>query len=203
MKKICILDYGSGNVKSVFNILRFLNFNVKISNNKVDIKDSSHIILPGVGAFETSMKKIQENIPIDILETTVKQGKPFLGICVGMQVLANIGYEFGEHQGLGWINGKIIKHNSIDFPLPHIGWNSIEIVNDSPLLYDIKDKEDFYFVHSFKYELENNNNLISKTNYGDFFPSIIQKENIFGVQFHPEKSQDAGQTLFNNFLNFK
>ena len=203
MKKICILDYGSGNVKSVFNILRFLNFNVKISNNKVDIKDSSHIILPGVGAFETSMKKIQENIPIDILETTVKQGKPFLGICVGMQVLANIGYEFGEHQGLGWINGKIIKHNSIDFTLPHIGWNSIEIVNDSPLLYDIKDKEDFYFVHSFKYELENNNNLISKTNYGDFFPSIIQKENIFGVQFHPEKSQDAGQTLFNNFLNFK
>ena len=203
MKKICILDYGSGNVKSVYNILRFLNFNVKISNNKVDIKDSSHIILPGVGAFGNSMKKIKENIPIDILDTTVKQGKPFLGICVGMQVLANIGYEFGEHQGLGWINGKIIKHNSIDFPLPHIGWNSIEIVNDSPLLYNIKDKEDFYFVHSFKFELENSKNLVSKTNYGDFFPSIIQKENIFGVQFHPEKSQDAGQTLFNNFLNIK
>jgi glutamine amidotransferase len=203
MKKVCILDYGSGNVKSVYNILRFLNFNVKISNNKVDIIDSSHIILPGVGAFGTSMKKIQENIPIDILETTVKQGKPFLGICVGMQVLANFGYEFGEHQGLGWIDGKVIKHNSLDFPLPHIGWNSIEIVNDSPLLKNINNCEDFYFVHSFKLALESNLNLVSKTNYGEYFPSTIQKDNIFGVQFHPEKSQDAGQTIFNNFLNFK
>jgi glutamine amidotransferase len=203
VKKICILDYGSGNVKSVYNILRFLNFNVKISNNKFDIKDSSHIILPGVGAFGTSMMKIQENIPIDILEATVKQGKPFLGICVGMQVLANIGFEFGEHKGLGWIDGKVIKHNPIDFPLPHIGWNSVEFVNDSPLLKNIKNGEDFYFVHSFKFTLDNNKYLISKTSYGEYFPSIIQMENIFGVQFHPEKSQEAGQTIFNNFLNFK
>ena len=108
-KKVCILDYGSGNVGSLLNLLKYLNYNAKVSNDPAYIKESSHIILPGVGAFGASMNKIKNKIPLDILEQEVqKNKKPFLGICVGMQVLANKGFEFGEHVGLGWIKGRVV-----------------------------------------------------------------------------------------------
>ena len=199
---ICILNYGSGNVGSVYNVLNFLGYDVKISNNKNDIKNSSHLILPGVGAFKSSMKKIFNTIPIDILESEVlDKGKPFLGICVGMQVLAHAGDEGGECDGLGWISGRIKKINTDGLPLPHIGWNNIEIIQESELFKGFKGINDFYFVHSYGFYSDTEKNIIAKADYRNEINAVIKKNNIFGVQFHPEKSQRAGQLILKNFLN--
>ncbi len=200
-KRICILNYGSGNVGSVANMVKYLGYNVVISNNKNDIQNSTHLILPGVGAFGSSMEKIISNIPIDVVENQIINNfKPFLGICVGMQILADIGYEFGEFTGLGWIPGIVKKLDSKQQPLPHIGWNNIAIKNAHKILNGFYERPDFYFVNSYVYECKESNNVIAETEYGSVFPSIINKNNIFGVQFHPEKSQKAGQLLFKNFI---
>ena len=203
MKKIsiCILDYGSGNVKSVFNLATTLNPNVTISNKTRDIENATHLILPGVGAYAAAMRKIHQLIPMTHLEKAVfTDKKPFLGICVGMQVLANKGYEFEITTGLGWIPGEVKKLDSGFLPLPHIGWNNIEVIQTSPLTKQFKTL-DFYFVHSFVFQPKNKKNLIAQTNYGNNFAAIINMDNIYGVQFHPEKSQKAGQMLLYNFLN--
>ncbi|MBI2023017.1 imidazole glycerol phosphate synthase subunit HisH [Candidatus Giovannonibacteria bacterium] len=203
-KKICILDYGSGNVRSVFNILFALGKDVIVSNRPEDILAGSHIILPGVGAFGTSMEKIKKTIHLDILENEIiRNKKPFLGICVGMQVLADRGFEFGEHVGLGWIHGEVKKMSTGGLPLPHIGWNNVSIAKQTPLLNGLSVDQDFYFVHSYVFKEENNENVIAKTEYGEQFNSIISKDNIFGVQFHPEKSQKAGKLLLENFLSLR
>lgn len=202
-KKICILNYGSGNVSSVANVIRYLGFDVVISNDKNDIENSTHLILPGVGAFGSSMRKIISNIPMDTLEKEILINcKPFLGICVGMQVLADKGFEFGEFAGLGWIPGIVKKLDSKNLPLPHIGWNNISVKNKHKILDGFYKNPDFYFVNSFVYECTEINNVIAETEYGLTFPSIINKNNIFGVQFHPEKSQKTGQLLFKNFIEF-
>ncbi len=201
-KSVCLLDYGSGNVKSVYNILNFLGYNVKVSNNETDIINSTHIILPGVGAFGISMNKIMDKIPFDILENEIiNKGKPFLGICVGMQVLADKGFEFGEHSGFGWIGGVVNKIISEDLPSIHIGWNDIEIKKESPLLNGLETIKDFYFVHSYVFDVESEDSIVAQTNYGNNFSSVIAKDNIYGVQFHPEKSQKAGQLIFKNFMD--
>lgn len=202
MSKVCILDYGSGNTKSVYNLFSSVSSNVIISNNPIDIKDASHIVLPGVGAFGSSMQKINNVIPMEALKNAVfLEKKPFLGICVGMQVLANIGHEFGINEGLGWIPGEIKKLNSSGEPLPHVGWNSIEKVKESRLLNGIDDGSDFYFVHSYVFSPKDDKNVVSTTTYGDSFCSVIELENIMGVQFHPEKSHVAGRVLCKNFLS--
>ncbi len=202
MKKICILNYGSGNVQSVLNIFSTITDNVVVSNKISDISSATHIVLPGVGAFGASMKKIKSNIPFNILEKEVLiNKKPFLGICVGLQILADKGFEFGEHDGFGWIHGTVEKIDSKDLPLPHVGWNSIRLIKNSPLLKGFKDNQDFYFVHSYAFRAKNVESIIAKTEYGEDFISIISKDNIFGVQFHPEKSQKAGKVLLENFVN--
>ena len=201
-KSICLLDYGSGNVKSVYNILYYLGYDVKISNDSRDIIERTHIILPGVGAFGTSMNKIMDKIPFDVLENEViNKGKPFLGICVGMQVLADKGFEFGEYRGFGWISGEVKKINTEDLPSIHIGWNDLIIKKDSSLLKGLDTIKDFYFVHSYVFDAECQDSIVAQTNYGNNFPSVISKDNIYGVQFHPEKSQKAGQLIFKNFMN--
>ena len=200
-KSVCILDYGSGNALSVFNILTYLGYDTKLSNSPDDLKESSHIVLPGVGAFGASMEKINNRIPLDVLEEEVLQNKkPFLGICVGMQVLADTGKEFGEHQGLGWIPGSVEILDSKDLPLPHIGWNNIEIKQSSVLLENLKDYRDFYFLHSYTFHPKDEENVIAQTEYGSTFNCLIGKDNIFGIQFHPEKSQKAGQLVLKNFM---
>tara|TARA_B100000686_G_C16709797_1_gene928419 strand:- start:584 stop:1195 length:612 start_codon:yes stop_codon:yes gene_type:complete len=198
-QKVCVLDYGSGNVASVYNLLSRLNYNVKISNSSSDIKNSSHLILPGVGAFGASIEKIRTKIEIGLLEDEVKnKKKPFLGICIGMQVLADKGFEFGEHDGLGWIEGTVKKLKAK--VLPHIGWNNIQIKRQTPIFLDLKNMDDFYFVNSYAFNVKDKNLIISETNYENTFCSAVQKDNIFGVQFHPEKSQKTGQQLIHNFL---
>ena len=180
---ICILDYGSGNVMSVLNAFLSLGYNATISNQNNKIINSSHIVLPGVGSYGSSMEKLKQK----------------LGICVGMQLLSDFGNEFKNTKGLGWIQGHVDKINTKK-KLPHIGWNKIKILKNSKLLDKINDKMYFYFVHSYRYNCKNEKNIIANTEYDSFFPSIINLKNIFGVQFHPEKSQKAGLLLLKNFI---
>ena len=202
MSSVCILNYGSGNVKSVFNLFKSITDNVVVSNNPVEISKSSHIVLPGVGAFGSAMRKIQDTLPMKVLEQSILiEKKPFLGICVGMQVMADRGIEFGEYAGLGWIMGSVEKLDSKNFPLPHIGWNNITCKQTSPLLTGLENEPDFYFVHSFAFHAKKPQHVLATTYYGEEFCSIIQQENIYGVQFHPEKSQRAGIKLAKNFLS--
>ncbi len=202
MIKVCILDYGCGNVKSVFNIINHLGYDVEISNSVSAIKNSSHLILPGVGSYLSAMVGIEKNIPIDVLENSVfVDGKHFLGICVGMQVLSDFGNEFEKCRGLGWINGNVEILKSQDLPIPHVGWNSIDLKAKNFLTNGLNDNKDFYFVHSYCFEASYSENIIATTNYGSEFASIINKDNIYGFQFHPEKSQRAGQLILKNFIN--
>lgn len=202
--RVCILDYGSGNVKSVYNVVSYLKYDVVISNNPGDIKRATHIILPGVGSFGSAMEKIKALIPLDVLEKEVfNHQKPFLGICVGMQILSEKGFEHGKHQGLGWIKGNVVKLKAGSLPLPHIGWNAINIKRESPIFKQFADIRDFYFVHSYAFDVSDNTLIISETDYGQSFCSTVQFKNIYGVQFHPEKSQKAGQLLLKNFFELE
>jgi glutamine amidotransferase len=197
-----LLDYGSGNIRSVYNLIKFLGYNCQISNNDQVIKNSSHIILPGVGAYEAAMKKIKNKISIKNLENEIFiKKKFFLGICVGMQIMSEKSSEFGNCQGLGWIKGEVKKIKSKI--LPHIGWNEIIIKKNSQIINNIDNKTDFYFVNSYHFDVEDNKLIIAKTKYGESFCSILQKDNIFGAQFHPEKSQESGKIFIKNFLMLK
>lgn len=202
MGSVCILDYGSGNVKSVFNLFSTIAKHVVISNEPAEIQQATHIVLPGVGAFSAAMRRIRKRLPMEVLEQAVlSDKKPFLGICVGMQVLATRGMEFGECLGLGWIEGSVEKIISNHLPLPHIGWNNISCKRNSPLFAGLGDDPDFYFVHSYAFRLENEQHMLATTSYGEEFCSVLQRENVYGVQFHPEKSQRTGIKLAKNFLS--
>lgn len=202
MKRVCILDYGSGNVKSVYNLFSSIVEDVYISNEPEAISKATHIVLPGVGAFAAAVRKIHEKLPVDLLATEVlEERKPFLGICVGMQVLASKGMEFGEHKGLGWVPGVVEKMETGGLPLPHVGWNNIIVRQPSPLMDGLEENPDFYFVHSYAFRPEDLRYTIAVTHYGKEFCSIIQRDNLVGVQFHPEKSQLAGKLIARNFLN--
>jgi glutamine amidotransferase len=198
---VCILDYGSGNVTSVYNMVSHITQNVKVSNDEEAIKSSTHVILPGVGAFGASMEKIKNKIPLGILKREVLENKkPFLGICVGLQILADRGYEFGEYDGLGWIPGETIELDSKGAPLPHIGWNDIKIIKQTKLLDRLENDTHFYFVHTYVFKERNKEDVIATASYGTEFPAIVNRDNIYGVQFHPEKSQKTGMVLLENFL---
>ncbi len=198
---VCILDYGSGNVRSVYNLFKKIIDNVIVSNTGNDIKLSSHIILPGVGAFGEVMNKMRATLPLQVLQDEiVKHQKPFLGICVGMQVLSELSTEFGSHEGLGWIPGAVGLLESEGQPLPHVGWNDINHHASHQLFNGLSQGIDFYFVHKYGFKAENDHHVLATTNYGENFVSIIGKDNIYGVQFHPEKSQMAGKSLVSNFL---
>ncbi|MBA5686099.1 imidazole glycerol phosphate synthase subunit HisH [Rugamonas apoptosis] len=201
MQRVCILDYGSGNVKSVYNLFAALATDVVVSNEVADIEAASHIVLPGVGAFAAAMRRIHERLPLDVLERVVRQqGRPFLGICVGMQVLADVGHEFGETPGLGWIGGNVRRLEAGDLPLPHVGWNNIDVVRPSPLLAGLEQAPDFYYVHSFMFDVAQPGQVLATSDYGGTFCAAVGRDNVYGVQFHPEKSQRAGMRLAKNFL---
>ena len=205
MKQITIVDYGSGNVlsaqKSFIQVANENNIESKvlISNNLSDIRNSTHIVLPGQGAFSTCMNGI-ENTPgliEELYDFAIIKKKPFLGICVGMQMLALDSEENGIHKGLGWIEGHIKAIPAENLKLPHMGWNLVNPTNNNPL---VKKPGDYYFVHSYYFDCKNNENILAETQYGINFTSIVGKENIYGVQFHPEKSSSKGLSLIKNFL---
>ena len=205
-KKITIIDYGSGNIlsakQSFTRVTRTENIDAEvcISGNPEIIKNSTHIVLPGQGAFETCINGLKK-IPgmIDELNSfVITKKKPFFGICVGMQLLANNSLENGNHKGLGWIDGTIEKLPSENLKMPHMGWNSIKVLNKN---LKINPKEtDYYFVHSYYFNCKNKENILAETKYGIDFPSIVNKENIYGLQFHPEKSSDQGLDIIKNFI---
>ena len=198
--KICILDYGSGNVASVRNSFDRLGLESFISNEALDVMRASHLVLPGVGAFKASMEKIENELPLDLIRAQILLGKPLLGICVGMQVFAESGFEFEIHPGLNLIPGSEVIELPADVSKPHVGWDSIEIQNYHPILNNIDDGTDFYFVHSYIVTKIDNSSLIASCDYGVEFPAILAKDNLIGVQFHPEKSQSNGDKLLRNFV---
>lgn len=201
-KRIVVVDYGMGNLKSVVNALLFLRINALVSNKKQDIITADAIILPGVGAFGEAMKNLQNLGLIDTLHDQVmEKKKPFLGICLGMQLIADGSDEFGLHKGLGWIHGHVKKLDvGQNLRLPHIGWNDIQIIKQEPLFTGITVEPVYYFVHSFHFECEEKY-IAAKCRYGSDFAAAVHKDNIFATQFHPEKSQHKGLRLMRNFMN--
>lgn len=202
---ITIIDYNMGNIRSVAKAFKKLNAPFVIGNEPRDIKKATHLVLPGVGAFGDGMKNLHELKLIPLLEEQVLQKKkPFLGICIGMQLLASAGKEHGDHRGLGWING-VVRRFAIDekkYKIPHIGWNDITIKKKQPLFQEVPQGSDFYFVHSFHLVPHDESVIAARCAYGEQFAAAVAKDNIFGVQFHPEKSQQHGIQVIKNFIDY-
>jgi imidazole glycerol-phosphate synthase subunit HisH len=202
---IVIIDYNAGNIKSIQNMLKRIGVKSIISNQKEDIENAEKIILPGVGSFDYGMSNLKNTGLVDILNKKVINDKiPFLGICLGAQMLGSKSDE-GVEQGLGWINMNIIKFNidkmPVGYKIPHMNWNEIEIQKTSKLLEGLNNESRFYFVHSYYMQPENSENTLTLSTYGEKFTSSVQKDNIYGVQFHPEKSHKYGMKILENFAN--
>ncbi|WP_204106203.1 MULTISPECIES: imidazole glycerol phosphate synthase subunit HisH [Spirulina sp. CCY15215] len=202
-KKVLIIDYGMGNLQSVKNALEFLGYSATVSDCQDDIPHFDAYILPGVGAFGEAMENLRQRDLIDILsEGVLHEKKPFLGICLGMQLLAESSVEMCYSEGLNWIPGHVIKIEVEEgIRLPHVGWNAIEIVKPVPLFNRIDSYSSYYFDHSYQLICDNRY-VIAKCQYGREIISAIQCDNIFATQFHPEKSQVKGLRLLRNFLNY-
>jgi len=204
--KIHIVDYGMGNIFSVQKKLLQENIDVSVSSEPKDILNADKVILLGVGHFNKAMDNLNHLSLIEPLnDFALVRKKPILGICLGMQLMAMTSEEgIGRQKGLGWIDASVKKFqtpNSKQFKIPHMGWNNVSLVKDSDLMQNISSKDEFYFVHSFFLQPNEKEIILNETNYIDNFCSGIEKENIFGVQYHPEKSHDAGQTLLRNFIS--
>ena len=198
---VIILDCGIGNLKSLKNAIDFLGFSNKITSLKEDIKKAKKIIFPGVGNFGKAILELKKRDILDILKDRIKEGVPFLGICLGMQLLFEESDESKGIKGLGLLNGRVLKFKLKTLVVPHMGWNSIDIKVKNKLLYKIKNNSYFYFAHSYYCNPKDKDIILTTTNYGIEFVSSIHKENIWAVQFHPEKSQDLGLKLLKNFLS--
>ena len=200
---IAVVDYGTGNISAITNIYKFLNVNVSIVSDADQLKKAKKIILAGVGAFDDSMLRLNASGMREILDQQVlKNNVPVLGICVGMQMMA-CSSEEGKENGLCWFNNsKVIKFDETKLPhkpkLPHMGWNNIKPFKHHPIFNEINKNVEFYFLHSYWFSCEQEHKL-AVTNYGIEFPSVISKGNIFGLQFHPEKSHLDGIKIFKNF----
>ena len=165
------------------------------------IDSSTHLILPGVGSYKNCIEKIKKNLGINLIKNQIlEKQKPLLGICVGMQVLSSSGYENGDHEGLNLIEGKVVKLENTLLSVPQVGWNEIEIKKKDPIFDGIPDKSEFYFLHSYQFKTKSKNNVLSTTNYENNFTSVVSEKKIYGVQFHPEKSQTFGLRLLKNFV---
>lgn len=201
--KVIIVDYGTGNLNSVKRSLDLLGVSSIVSSDPVDLADAEKIILPGVGHFGKAMSNLKELNLLDPLHQAVLvDRKPILGICLGMELMAEKSEE-GNVKGLGWLDAEMVRFNFSDkhrYNVPHMGWNQISIKKSSSLMKNVTELSEFYFVHSYHLAIRNQSDLLNETEYGFKFPSAIEKDNIFGVQYHPEKSHDAGMQLLKNFI---
>tara|TARA_B110000444_G_scaffold127685_1_gene120147 strand:+ start:126 stop:752 length:627 start_codon:yes stop_codon:yes gene_type:complete len=205
---VTIVDYNSGNISSVINSFKETakeKVNIKVSSDLNKIKSSDKLVLPGQGSFKSCVDALNSiSGLVDTLnEFVINNKKPLLGICVGLQMFADIGYEEAETKGLGWISGKVsrIDNKQGKFKLPHIGWNEISIIKDSKIFNNINNNSHMYFVHSYEFIPKDKNVITATTNYSSNIVCSVEKENIFGTQFHPEKSDKLGLKIIRNFIN--
>jgi glutamine amidotransferase len=202
--KVAIVNYGIGNIKSLYNSLKKIEVKAEIIADPELIFKFNKVFLPGVGSYKKAIDMIKKkgwDRAIKKFSTDIN--KSFFGICVGMQILSTHGYEHGKSDGLNIIEGDVerMDKQGCKLKLPHIGWNSVRILNKNLITEKINNESNFYFVNSYSLKIVNSNELIASTNYGIDFPSIINKKNIFGTQFHPEKSSNAGIQILKNFIN--
>ena len=205
---VTIVDYNSGNISSVLNSFKEVakdKINIEVTSDLNKIKSSDKVVLPGQGSFKSCVDALNSiNGLVDTLnEFAINDKKPLLGICVGLQMFADVGYEEIETKGLGWISGKVSKIDSQNdkFKLPHIGWNEISIIKESKIFKDIENKSHMYFVHSYEFVPEDKSVISATTDYSSNIVCSVEKENIFGTQFHPEKSDKIGLKIISNFIN--
>ena len=205
---VTIVDYNSGNISSVINSFKEVakdKVNIEVTSDLEKIKLSDKVVLPGQGSFKSCIEALNsiKGLVDTLNEFAINSKKPLLGICVGLQMFADIGYEETETKGLGWISGKVSKINNQNnkYKLPHIGWNEINILKDSKIFKDIDNNSHMYFVHSYEF-IPNDKSVISATtDYSSNIVCAVEKENLFGTQFHPEKSDKTGLKIINNFIN--
>ena len=205
---VTIVDYNSGNISSVINSFKEVaedTVKIEVTSDLNKIKSSDKVVLPGQGSFKSCVDALHNiNGLVETLnDFAISKKKPLLGICVGLQMFADVGYEEIETKGLGWISGKVSKidnHNG-KYKLPHIGWNQIYILKESKIFKDIKNNSHMYFVHSYEFVPEDKNVVSATTEYSTNIVCSVEKENIFGTQFHPEKSDKIGLKIINNFIN--
>jgi glutamine amidotransferase len=202
---IGIIDYGMGNLLSVYHALKMVGAEVKIFKHPDNLKHAARIVLPGVGAFRDCMENLRETGFVEALnEFVLRQGKPILGICLGMQAMSRRSFEGGEFQGLGWFDADVVRlqPNNSALRVPQIGWNEVNYLQESPLFSGLPISPDFYFVHSYFMKFDNCVNVDAFCDYGGIVTAAVRKKNIFATQFHPEKSQDYGLKIIENFLKW-
>ena len=206
--KVTIVDYSSGNISSVINSFKEVaqkKATIEITSDLNKIKSSDKIVLPGQGSFKSCVDALNKISGLnDTLNEFVKANKkPLLGICVGLQMFADVGYEETETNGLGWISGKVSKIDNQNgkYKLPHIGWNQINILKDSKIFKEVENNSHMYFVHSYEFIPKDNRVISATTDYSTKVVCSVEKENLFGTQFHPEKSDKTGLKIINNFIN--
>lgn len=206
MPRIGIIDYGIGNLHSVKNAFDYIGCDAFVSSDAKELERSDGILLPGVGAFPDGMRALVNTGLADLVKSEAAIGKPLLGICLGMQLLFDVSYEFEECSGLGLISGSVERMKACDtdkrYKLPHIGWNTLEFVRTSPLCKDITAEKQVYFVHSYYAVMPSDDDLIAYTEYGERVTAIVGKGNVFGTQFHPEKSGKVGLEMLKGFAEF-
>jgi glutamine amidotransferase len=203
---IGIIDYGMGNILSVYNALSFLGAHVEIFDTPEGLERAERIVLPGVGAFPDCMANLKQKGFAEALEEAVFENEtPILGICLGMQAMAGRSFECGEHEGLGWFEAEVIRlrPNISSLRVPQIGWNEIVYRKKSPLFSGLPEKPDFYFVHSYFMNCKAHGDIDATCDYGGEVTAAVRKNNIFAVQFHPEKSQDYGLKILENFIKWR
>lgn len=215
---VCIIDYGIGNLRSMEKALEAVGATVIRSDKAEDIMRADRVVLPGVGAFGACADEIKRRNLVPTIRQAVATGKPFLGVCVGMQLLFDVGEEMGKHQGLGIMPGRVVRFKHTYQPatviagdtpeapekplkIPHMGWNVATPRRASPLLEGLRENAYFYFVHSYHAAVEDPADVLADTRYGINFPAMVQRNNVFGVQFHPEKSHDNGLLVLKNFAH--